>query len=44
MMEEYVIPIFLASLFAIVLTFGFFFVRALTRNAVTLYFVLGAIA
>jgi hypothetical protein len=33
-MEEYVIPIFLISLFAIVLTFGFFFVRALTRTAV----------
>jgi hypothetical protein len=33
-MEEDVIPIFLVSLFAIVLTFGFFFVRALTHNAV----------
>ena len=33
-MEEYVIPIFLIAFFAIVLTFGFFFVRALTRSAV----------
>ena len=33
-MDEDVIPIFLVSLFAIVLTFGFFFVRALTRSAV----------
>ncbi len=33
-MEEYVIPIFLIAFFAIALTFGFFFVRVLTRNAV----------
>ena len=33
-MEEYVIPIFLIAFFAIVLTFGFFFVRARTRDAV----------
>jgi hypothetical protein len=33
-MDEYVVPIFLIALFAIVLTFGFFFVRGLTRSAV----------
>ena len=31
----YVIPIFLVALFAIVLTFGAFFVRSLTRASVT---------
>jgi len=34
MMDEYVIPIFLIAFFAIVLTFGFFFVRARTPSAV----------
>ncbi len=33
-MEEYVVPIFLISFFAIVLTFGAFFVRVLTRTSV----------
>ena len=33
-MEEYVIPIFLIAFFAIVLTFGFFFVRILKREYV----------
>jgi hypothetical protein len=34
-MDNYVIPIFLIAFFAIVLTFGAFFVRRLTRTDVT---------
>jgi len=34
-MDAYVVPIFLIAFFAIMLTFGFFFVRGLTRASVT---------